>query len=142
MRECCGAAVLTDDREQTAVWKLRESGLGASAFRPGHPRTWPGAEDAAVPPARLGAYLRRFDDAARATCSDRGDLLRTFRRGLRPRADQLRFHIAPRGSRCFAAAMEQISRALVAEFGGSLSGEHGDGIARSELLPAMYRAGI
>ena len=46
--------------EQTAVWRLRESGLGSGAYFPGSPRTWPGAEDLAVPPAKLGAFLRRF----------------------------------------------------------------------------------
>ncbi len=40
---------------------MRESGLGSGAFIPGRPRTWPGAEDLAVPPAKLGAFLRRFD---------------------------------------------------------------------------------
>ncbi|HTT74490.1 MAG TPA: FAD-binding oxidoreductase, partial [Candidatus Binataceae bacterium] len=57
---CVGRTVLLDRAEQRAVWGLRESGLGASALIPGNPRTWPGAEDCAVPPARLGEYLRRF----------------------------------------------------------------------------------
>src|SRR5215472_5606512 len=61
LRECTGAACLLDAREQTAVWQIRESGLGSSAFIPGRPRSWPGAEDSAVPPANLGAFLRGFD---------------------------------------------------------------------------------
>ena len=59
-RACAGVAPLFAASEQRAVWSLRESGLGAGALIPGHPRTWPGAEDTAVPPARLGDYLRRF----------------------------------------------------------------------------------
>src|SRR5262249_20460704 len=58
---CSGTAILTDPVEQTALWRLRESGLGAGAYIPGRPRTWPGAEDTAVPPERLGDYLRQFD---------------------------------------------------------------------------------
>src|SRR4029077_16401184 len=60
VRACAGVAPLFAASEQRAVWSLRESGLGAGALIPGHPRTWPGAEDTAVPPARLGDYLRRF----------------------------------------------------------------------------------
>ncbi len=61
VKQCVGAALLFDPVERDSVWRLRESGLGAGALRPGKPRTWPGAEDAAVPPAMLGQYLRRFD---------------------------------------------------------------------------------
>src|SRR5262249_30178577 len=59
--ECVGSAIVMDARDQLAVWKIRESGLGSGAYFPGLPRTWPGAEDAAVPPAKLGSFLRRFD---------------------------------------------------------------------------------
>ena len=58
--ECVGAAFINDTADQTAVWRIRESGLGSGAYFPGLPRTWPGAEDLAVPPAKLGAFLRRF----------------------------------------------------------------------------------
>src|SRR3984957_8937245 len=61
IRECTGVAYIADARTQAAVWQIRESGLGSSAFIPGRPRTWPGAEDSAVPPANLGAFLRGFD---------------------------------------------------------------------------------
>src|SRR6202050_3278391 len=61
VRECTSTAYLADAREQAAVWQIRESGLGSSAFSPGRPRTWPGAEDSAVPPANLGEFLRGFD---------------------------------------------------------------------------------
>ncbi len=59
-KECLGAALITDANDQGAVWRLRESGLGSGAYFAGSPRTWPGAEDLAVPPAKLGAFLRRF----------------------------------------------------------------------------------
>ena len=57
---CSGVAILVDAADQRAVWSIRESGLGAGALIPGHPRTWPGAEDCAVPPARSGDFLRRL----------------------------------------------------------------------------------
>ena len=60
MPVCTGSTLLTDPIERDSVWRLRESGLGAGAARVGFPRTWPGAEDVAVAPAKLGAYLRRF----------------------------------------------------------------------------------
>jgi FAD/FMN-containing dehydrogenase len=52
--------VFTDPHEIEMVWLIRESGLGATAFAPGEPPTWEGWEDAAVPPEKLGAYLRSF----------------------------------------------------------------------------------
>jgi FAD/FMN-containing dehydrogenase/Fe-S oxidoreductase len=134
----CACVVLTDARERTAVWALRASGLGASAFFAGRPRTWPGAEDTAVAPARLGEYLRR--------------LVPLFaRRGLAAAAYYGHFgegcvhcrvnfdFLTPRGIANFRATMFDLVD-LVTEFGGSISGEHGDGIARSELLPKMFGA--
>ena len=136
VRECSGTAILPNTPDQTAVWRLRESGLGAGAFIPGHPRVWPGAEDAAVPPERLGAYLRRFNDVLGAHSLTAATYYGHFGEGCVHA--RISFELGTReGVAVFRHAMEQIG-ALVAEFGGSLSGEHGDGIARSELLPAMY----
>jgi FAD/FMN-containing dehydrogenase/Fe-S oxidoreductase len=137
---CAGTAVLTDAREQQGVWGLRASGLGASAFVPGYPRTWPGAEDTAVPPARLGAYLRRL-----AALLARHDLQAASFYGHFGEGCvhcRINFDLASaRGVAVFRAAMEDLA-GLVAEFGGSLSGEHGDGRARGELLPQLFGAGI
>ncbi len=54
-------AVLTDPAEQQAMWALRESAVGATAVVPGKPSTYPGWEDSAVPPEKLGPYLRELD---------------------------------------------------------------------------------
>ncbi|HYB91837.1 MAG TPA: FAD-linked oxidase C-terminal domain-containing protein [Candidatus Binataceae bacterium] len=136
IRECSGVAYLGDPGDQGAVWRLRESGLGSGAYIPGHPRTWPGAEDTAVPPAKLGAYLRSFN-----TILDRHDLSAATYYGHFGEGcvhARINFDLASeRGIAIFRRAMTEIG-ALVAEFGGSLSGEHGDGLARSELLPMMY----
>jgi FAD/FMN-containing dehydrogenase/Fe-S oxidoreductase len=135
-RQCSGIAILADGFAQTSVWRLRESGLGAGAFIPGRPRTWPGAEDTAVPPERLGAYLRRFNDLLKHHSLTAATYYGHFGEGCVHA--RISFDLASReGVSVFRSAMEGIG-ALVAEFGGSLSGEHGDGIARSELLPAIY----
>ncbi len=135
---CAGVAPLFDAVEQRAVWSLRESGLGAGALIPGHPRTWPGAEDTAVPPARLGDYLRRFvrllDGHKLAAATYYGH----FGEGCVHCRVNFDFTTA-KGVSTFRAAMLEIGD-LVSEFGGSLSGEHGDGLARSELLPRMFGA--
>jgi Fe-S oxidoreductase/FAD/FMN-containing dehydrogenase len=136
VRECAGVAILFDPDEQRAVWGIRESGLGAGALIPGHPRTWPGAEDCAVPPERLGEFLRRLVpllaryDLAAATYYGH------FGEGCVHCRVNFDFFTA-NGIAKFRAAMLALGD-LVAEFGGSLSGEHGDGLARSELLPKMF----
>ena len=143
--ECMGALrrdatapemkLFDDVAEEQRLWEIREAGLGATSYVQGERDHWPGWEDAAVPPARLGDYLRGFrslldEHGYRAAlyghfgdgcvhCRINFDLrsaggLRTWRRFLDRAAD------------------------LVVEHGGSLSGEHGDGQQRAELLPKMY----
>ena len=133
---CVGHAVLLDRTEQLAVWSLRESGLGASALIPGNPRTWPGAEDCAVPPARLGEYLRRFKQTLDHHQLAAATYYGHFGEGCVHCRINFDFFTKP-GITTFRAAMMDIAD-LVAEFGGSLSGEHGDGLARSELLPKIF----
>jgi FAD/FMN-containing dehydrogenase/Fe-S oxidoreductase len=131
-----GAVILTDAGEQSSVWKIRESGLGSSAYIAGRPRTWPGAEDAGVAPTKLGEYLRRFDAMLQKHSLIAATYYGHFGEGCVHA--RISFDLASAaGVRVFRAAMEELG-AIVAELGGSLSGEHGDGIARSELLPAMY----
>ncbi len=137
VRECTGAAYLADAREQTAVWQIRESGLGSSAFIPCRPRTWPGAEDSAVPPARLGAFLRGFDRILTRHSLRVATYYGHFGEGCVHARVNFDFASAP-GIATFRATMLALGE-LVASLGGSLSGEHGDGLARSELLPMMFR---
>ncbi len=136
-RECTGAAYLADAREQAAVWQIRESGLGSSAFIPGRPRTWPGAEDSAVPPAMLGAFLRGFDRILARHSLAVATYYGHFGEGCVHARVNFDLASAP-GIATFRAAMTDLGE-LVASLGGSLSGEHGDGLARSELLPMMFR---
>ncbi len=127
--------VVQDPTEARSLWKIREDGAGLSARsqreRPAHA----GWEDAAVPPERLGDYLRVFDDLL-----DEHDLQGLpyghFGDGC--------LHIRIDHSMDTPGALEryrtfvEAAADLVAAHGGSLSGEHGDGRARSALLPRMY----
>ena len=118
------------------IWKVREGGLGATAWVPGRPDAWPGWEDSAVPPEKVGAYLRDlrklFDKYGYKPVA-----LRPLRPGLHPLPRRLRPVHAPTASRSSAPFMDEAAD-LVVSYGGSLSGEHGDGQARGELLPKMF----
>jgi FAD/FMN-containing dehydrogenase/Fe-S oxidoreductase len=124
-----------DKRQEEHVWKMRESGLGATAFVPGAPPTWEGWEDAAVPPDRLGAYLRDFRkllDRYGYAC----DLYGHFGDGcVHTRID---FDLTKKdGIEKYRSFVHEAAH-LVVSHGGSLSGEHGDGQSRAELLPIMF----
>ncbi len=127
--------VLASPREARKVWEVREAALGATAFVPGRPENWEGWEDAAVPPARLGAYLRDF----RRLLERHGyssALYGHFGQGcVHMRID---FDLYSRaGIDRFLGFLDQAAD-LVVSYGGSLSGEHGDGQARAALLPKMF----
>ncbi|MBX9423671.1 FAD-binding and (Fe-S)-binding domain-containing protein [Streptomyces lateritius] len=128
------AAVVADPAGQRALWRIREDAAGTATRLPGG-EAWPGWEDCAVPPARLGAYLREF----RALLADfglRGVPYGHFGDGcVHVRID---FDLwTEQGVRHFRRFSEAVADLVVAH-GGSLSGEHGDGQARAELLPKMY----
>lgn len=122
--------------EQAALWKIREEGAGLAARTLARPAL-SGWEDAAVPPERLGAYLREFESLLGAYALD-GVPYGHFGDGcIHVRID---FPLdEPGGHQGFRDFLVDAAK-LVASHGGSLSGEHGDGRARSELLPLMYSA--
>ena len=124
-----------DARQEQAVWQIRESGLGATALPPGELPNWEGWEDSAVDPSRIGEYLRDlkrlwgkygyhgawYGHVGQGCVHTRNDFdlgsaegIRTWRRYLEEAAD------------------------LCVAYGGSLSGEHGDGQQRGELLVRMF----
>jgi FAD/FMN-containing dehydrogenase/Fe-S oxidoreductase len=129
------ALVVSEPSRMKALWRIREDGAGILTRLPGGGEAWPGWEDAAVPPERFGAYLREFD-ALLARHRRRGVYYGHFGDGcLHVRID---FDLATRpGVADFRAFVEDAADLAVAH-GGSLSGEHGDGVARAELLPRMY----
>ncbi|MEU6236395.1 FAD-binding and (Fe-S)-binding domain-containing protein [Kitasatospora sp. NPDC047058] len=128
--------VVTDPGEQRQLWGVREAGAGIVTRLPGGGEAWPGWEDSAVPPERLGDYLRDLRALLRRH-SLRGVPYGHFGEGcVHLRID---FPLTePQGVLVFREFMEQAAD-LAVSYGGSLSGEHGDGQARSELLPRMYR---
>jgi Fe-S oxidoreductase len=127
---------LFDDREQEAiVWKVRESGLGATARVPGQPDTWEGWEDSSVAPERLGSYLRSFR-ALLDRYGYRAALYGHFGQGCVH--TRIPFELRTRDGVAKFRAFVEHAADLVLEHGGSLSGEHGDGQSRAELLPKMF----
>ncbi|MBG6191757.1 FAD/FMN-containing dehydrogenase/Fe-S oxidoreductase [Arthrobacter sp. CAN_A212] len=128
------ARIITDPREALALWRIREDGGGLAGRSPAGAPAHAGWEDAAVPPERLGDYLREFDDLL-LTHHLTGFPFGHFGDGcVHIRLD---FPLAHDGTTVFRAFLTDAAK-LVARYGGSLSGEHGDGRARSELLPYMY----
>ena len=121
--------------EEKRLWEVRESSLGATAWVPGEPATWPGWEDSAVPPDRVGDYLR-----------DLRKLFNKYQYGpsvyghlgqgcIHCRVD---FDMQTKaGLDKYRAFMDEAA-SLVVGYGGSLSGEHGDGQARAQFLPRMF----
>ena len=95
--------VVTDAAEQQRVWEAREAALGVTAFVRGQPEHWPGWEDSAVPPDKLGDYLRDLERAVRRARLYRR-ALRPFRRWRDPLPGQLRFPFASRASRTTASS--------------------------------------
>ncbi|HEY3017281.1 MAG TPA: FAD-binding and (Fe-S)-binding domain-containing protein [Gaiellaceae bacterium] len=127
---------LFDDQEQEQhVWEVREAGLGATAFIPGKPDTYEGWEDSAVPPERLGEYLRGLRKLAKKYQYDSA-LYGHYGQGCVHARWNFDLKSEP-GIRKFRSFLDEASD-LVLELGGSLSGEHGDGESRAELLPKMF----
>ena len=124
-----------DPVQERMIWTVREAGLGATAHVPNKAITWEGWEDAAVPPERLGDYLRDFRKLLERH-HYQGDLYGHFGQGcVHTRIDfDLETHA---GIERFHAFLDDAS-SLVVRYGGSLSGEHGDGQSKAEFLPKMF----
>jgi FAD/FMN-containing dehydrogenase/Fe-S oxidoreductase len=124
-----------DPQEEEAIWKVREGALGSTAWVPGHPDTWPGWEDSAVPTDKVGDYLR-----------DLRALMRKYdyHPSLYGHLGQGCIHCrvgfdlySAKGIETYKAFVEEAAD-LVVRYGGSLSGEHGDGQSRGALLEKIY----
>ncbi|MBB2891504.1 FAD-binding and (Fe-S)-binding domain-containing protein [Flexivirga oryzae] len=147
-RMLSGLGRTAEDPDVTAVgdpsleddlWAVRESGLGATAHVPGEPDTWEGWEDSAVDPSDLGDYLRdlqRLYDKFGYSDEAAPSLYGHFGQGCVHTRIPFRLNDTD-GLRTYRRFMEEASD-LVARYGGSFSGEHGDGQSRGELLPKMF----
>ena len=146
-RALCAASAAIDTvvyppgAQASALWRIRADGAGLGGRTPpdgaggGDQQAWPGFEDAAVPPENLGAYLRDFTALMEEFDID-GLLYGHFGDGC--------VHVrlampleTPEGVAHSRAFLQSAARICVAH-GGSVSGEHGDGRARGELLRFMY----
>ncbi|HEV2444813.1 MAG TPA: FAD-binding and (Fe-S)-binding domain-containing protein, partial [Candidatus Sulfopaludibacter sp.] len=121
--------------EAARVWFVRENALGATVFVPGEPEGWEGWEDGAVPPEKLGAYLRGID-ALMKEYGYRSSMYGHYGQGCVHMRINFDFH-SDKGLRDFRQFIDRAAD-LVLSFGGSLSGEHGDGQSRGALLPKMF----
>ena len=135
-RENTPTMKLFDDKEEEKqIWEVRESGLGATAKIPGEEENWEGWEDSAVPPERLGAYLRElkklYDKYGYV-----GSLYGHFGQGCVH--TRINFDLKTvEGIKKFHSFLEEATD-LILKNGGSFSGEHGDGQSRAEFLPKMF----
>ena len=146
-RALCAASAAVDTvvyppgAQASALWRIRADGAGLGGRTPpdgaggGDQQAWPGFEDAAVPPENLGAYLRDFTALMEEFDID-GLLYGHFGDGC--------VHVrlampleTPEGVAHSRAFLQSAAR-ICAAHGGSVSGEHGDGRARGELLRFMY----
>jgi FAD/FMN-containing dehydrogenase/Fe-S oxidoreductase len=127
--------VVDDPNEQRRLWTIREDGAGLAARSPDGRAFWPGWEDAAVPPDALADYLADFLDLRRERGLS-GAIYGHFGAGcIHTRID---FERTTEAGRAVMDRFLHDAARLVVRHGGSLSGEHGDGRARSALLPLMY----
>jgi FAD/FMN-containing dehydrogenase/Fe-S oxidoreductase len=125
----------TDKRQTKRVWEVRESSLGVTSHVPGEALTWEGWEDAAVAPEKLGGYLRDLRRLM-AVYGYKGSLYGHFGHGCVH--TRINFDLQSKeGIAKFRKFMEEAAD-IVVGYGGSISGEHGDGQARGELLPKMF----
>jgi len=135
MRGKAAHKLFDDPKAEEELWRVREAGLGATARLADGTETWEGWEDSAVPPDQLGKYLREFRallDRFGYQCALYGH----FGQGCLH--TRIEFGLTKaQGIAKYRAFVEEAAR-LVVSHGGSLSGEHGDGQSKAELLPLMY----
>ncbi len=132
---CPTMSLFDDPNQEKKLWEIRESGLGATAFIPGNDDTWPGWEDSAVAPEKVGEYLK--------------DLRKLFHKhgyeaSLYGHFGQGCIHCRINFDLVTEKGLEKYKQFtieatdLVKRYGGSISGEHGDGQSRGELLTQLY----
>ena len=127
--------LIEDPKQAEMIWKVRESGLGATTRIPGAAQTWPGWEDSAAPPERFAGYLRDLRKLI-----DRYDYTSAFyghfgQGCLHTRID---FDLVTADGIARYRSFVEEAADLVISYGGCPSGEHGDGQSRAELLPKVF----
>jgi FAD/FMN-containing dehydrogenase/Fe-S oxidoreductase len=129
--------LFTDPFQARKIWEVRESALGATSHVPGEPLEWEGWEDSAVAPEKLGDYLRDLHKLM-AGYGYRSALYGHFGHGCVHM--RINFDLESQAGIASYRKFVEAAADLVVSYGGSLSGEHGDGQSRAELLPKMFGA--
>jgi FAD/FMN-containing dehydrogenase/Fe-S oxidoreductase len=127
-----------DPAKEQRLVELREAGLGATAHPARQHETWEGWEDAAVPPERLGDYLRDFRDLLDEFGYEKSETSLYGHFGQGCVHTRIPFEMRTRDGIAHYRAFVERAADLVVSYGGSLSGEHGDGQSRGELLGKMF----
>ena len=127
--------LFADPRQAKRVWEVRESALGATSHVPGEPLGWEGWEDSAVAPDKLGAYLRELHKLMEGY-----GYFSAMYGHFGHACVHMRINFDLQSKEGIANYRKFVEEAadLAVSFGGSLSGEHGDGQSRGELLPRMF----
>ena len=127
--------LFADKRQARKVWDVRESALGATSHVPGEPLEWEGWEDSAVAPDKLGGYLRDLHKLMDGY-GYHSAMYGHFGHGC----VHMRINFDLQSKNGIASYRKFVEQAadLIISYGGSLSGEHGDGQSRAELLPKMF----
>jgi FAD/FMN-containing dehydrogenase/Fe-S oxidoreductase len=128
--------LFVDPAQQRRVWRLREVALAASSHAPGEPEKWEGWEDSAVAPAKLGGYLRELRSLQEAYGFGGSPFYGHFGDGCVHTRIPFDFS-TDAGVTSYQRFLDEAAD-LVVSYGGSLSGEHGDGQQRAHLLEKMY----
>jgi FAD/FMN-containing dehydrogenase/Fe-S oxidoreductase len=128
---------LDDEAQQEAIRRVREAGLGAATNVPGLPDMWSGWEDSAVPPERFGDYLRELRVLLDSYGYEPVARYGHFGHGCLHMRIPFPFASGAAGVEEYRRFTHDAAR-IVVRFGGSFSGEHGDGQARADLLPMLY----
>jgi FAD/FMN-containing dehydrogenase/Fe-S oxidoreductase len=125
----------TAPADQARIWKLRESSLGLSMAMKGDAKSISFVEDTAVAPEKLRDFIERFLDVIRRHGTTAG---------VYAHASVGCLHVRPvvnmktaAGVRQFESIANEIA-GLVLEYGGALSGEHGDGLVRGPFMQRMF----
>lgn len=128
--------LFTDKADQVKIWRVRESGLGATAFVPGEPVTWEGWEDSAVAPERVGEYLRDL----RALYNKYGYKSALYGHfGMGCIHCRVSFDLFTKaGIEKYMRFLDEVTTMLTSKYNGSLSGEHGDGQSKAMFLNKMF----
>jgi FAD/FMN-containing dehydrogenase/Fe-S oxidoreductase len=124
-----------DPEEEKKIWEVREAGLGATARVPDEPVTWEGWEDSAVPPEKVGVYLRALRKLFKKFnyhCSLYGHF------GDGCIHTRIEFGLKTKDGIAHYQQFVREAAELVVSLGGSISGEHGDGQSKADLLPIMF----